>query len=73
MITERIIEAVAKSGMKRTVIAAQIGVSDQTFCAMMQGKRKITAEEFMKICNVLNMTPNELCGYSSNVTAAAAL
>ncbi len=64
MVHERICAAVDKSGLKQKFIAEKIGVSEQTFCAMLAGRRKIYVDEFFSLCLVLGVTPNDLYGFS---------
>lgn len=71
MVHERICNAVEKSGFKQKVIAERIGVSEQTFCAMLSGKRKIYVDEFFSLCLVLGVAPNELYGFSTSEESKA--
>lgn len=63
MLNERISAAIADSGLKQRFIAERIGMSEQIFSALLAGKRKVTVEEFFGICQVLNMTPEQLYNY----------
>ena len=55
MLGERIREYILKSGMKLGAVADKTGIPMNTFSAMMNGKRKITAEEYFSICVALNV------------------
>lgn len=55
MLSERIRKYIEESGVKFGVIADRIGIPMNTFSAMMNGKRKITAEEYFAICKALNV------------------
>lgn len=55
MLSERIRDYIEKSGLKFGVIAERVGIPMNTFSAMMNGKRKITAEEYFAICKALNV------------------
>lgn len=68
---ERVCAAVERSGIKKKVIADRIGVSEQTFSAMLAGRRKISADEFFNLCLALNTSPNELYGFNQNEAAKA--
>ena len=68
---ERICAAVERSGIKKKVIADRIGVSEQTFSAMLAGRRKISADEFFNLCLALGVSPNELYGFSKREEARA--
>ncbi len=64
MVNERVNAAIKKSGIKQKVIAERIGISEQSLTAMLSGRRKISVDEFFKLCTVLNETPNHLYGYT---------
>lgn len=42
-------------GLKATVIAGKAGIKDPIFSAMVNEKRKISAEEYFAICRALNV------------------
>lgn len=71
MVHERVSAAVEKSGLKQKVIAERIGVSEQTFSAMLSGRRKIYADEFFNLCIVLGVMPNDLYGFNAAQEAKA--
>jgi len=43
------------NGIKHTFVAKGIGVDKSVFSSMISGKRKITAEEYIKICAVIKV------------------
>lgn len=55
MLCERIRKYIEESGLKFTIIAERVDIPMNTFSAMMNGKRKITAEEYFAICRALNV------------------
>jgi len=55
MLCERIKKYIEESGMKFGVIAERVNIPMNTFSAMMNGKRKITAEEYFAICQALDV------------------
>ena len=55
MLGTRIREYITESGLKMGVIAEKANIPLNTFSAMMNGKRKITAEEYFTICKILNV------------------
>lgn len=69
MVNERVNAAVKKSGIKQKVIAERIGISEQSLTAMLSGRRKISVDEFFKLCTVLNETPDRLYGYTESEKA----
>ena len=44
-----------EKGIKYTYIADKLGLSKSVVSAMLSGRRVINAEEFVSICNVLNV------------------
>ncbi len=63
MLHERIDAAIKASGIKQKAIAAKLGVSEQALSALLAGRRKIGADEFFRLCVVLNKTPTELYNF----------
>ncbi len=55
MLGERIKDYIDSQGLKLGAIAERIGIPMNTFSTMMNGKRKITAEEYFAICKALNV------------------
>lgn len=55
MLNEKIREYVVESGVKFSALAEKTHLSAATFSAMMNGKRKITAEDYFLICAALNV------------------
>lgn len=55
MLGIRIREYIVSSGMKLGAVAEKVDIPMNTFSAMMNGKRKITAEEYFAICEALNV------------------
>lgn len=55
MLGAQIREYIVSSGLKLGSIAEKTGIPMNTFSAMMNGKRKITAEEYFAICVALNV------------------
>lgn len=66
MVYERVAAIIERSGIKQKAIAERIGVSEQTFSAMVSGRRKISAEEFYGICLAVNIEPNVMYGFNEN-------
>lgn len=51
----RIKEYIVSTGLKLGVIADRAGIARNVFSSMMNGKRKITAEEYFSICKALDV------------------
>lgn len=51
-------------GLVQKFVANKAGYSQNTFNAMVNGKRKISTEDLMRICEALDTDPNTLLGYT---------
>jgi len=52
---ERVKKYINESGMKQGVIAERAGLSAQAMSAMMNGKRKMYADDLEELCRVLGV------------------
>ena len=59
MIAERIEAYIDEKGIKRTAISEAIGISPQSLGMSLKGKRKLTAEEYVEICDFLRVPYSE--------------
>jgi len=57
-INERLNIYVNENGIKQAYIAKKTGLSTDTISKILNGNRRILANEFLQICNVLNIDPN---------------
>lgn len=57
-INERLNIYVNENGIKQAYIAKKTGLSSDTISKILNGNRRILANEFLQICNVLNIDPN---------------
>lgn len=57
-INERLKVYVAENGIKQVYIAQKTGLTPDTVSRMLNGSRRILADEFLLICNALNIDPN---------------
>lgn len=48
-----------ETGLKRKAVAEMIGVEQQTLSAMLTGRRKIYAIDFIKLCKLLDLTMDD--------------
>lgn len=55
MLNTKIKEHIAAEGLKFVAVAEKCNIPANTFSAMMNGKRKITAEDYFSICNALEV------------------
>lgn len=52
--------AIAKAGISKREIAAQLGVSEQAFYNKMNGKAEFKNSEILKLAEMLNLSMNEV-------------
>lgn len=52
--------AIDEKGYKYSHIATEAGLTDQQLSDIMNKRRRLEANEFVKICNAIGMTPNEV-------------
>lgn len=55
----RIAQYVSDNGIKQTFIADKTGLSKNAISAILTLNRKMSADEYEKICRALNKTPND--------------
>lgn len=55
----RIAQYVSENGIKQTFIADKTGLSKNAISAILTLNRKMSADEYEKICRALNKTPND--------------
>lgn len=59
VVQQRVADYVKEMGIKQTTICEKTGIRIDTMSAMLNGKRKMSADEFEKICIALNKAPND--------------
>jgi len=55
MISENVARYVKEKGIKQTAIAEAVGISAPSLNNKLKGKTKLYAEEYLAICEFLNM------------------
>lgn len=58
-VQSRISEYIRNAGIKQTVICEKTGIRPDAMSAMLNSKRKMTADEFEKICRAIDKSPND--------------
>ena len=56
---ERIASYIRLSGLKQKAIAERAGYSERQLSAMLNGKRKLWADDYERLCSALGKTPND--------------
>lgn len=63
MVYEHVRAAIDDSGIKRCFLADKIGLTEPKLSATLNGKRKMSVDEFLAISKVLGKSANELIAY----------
>ncbi len=61
-IREQISNAIKHSGIKQTVLAEKLGVSQQLISAYLRGKKSPSLDTFARLCIVLGLDANDILG-----------
>ena len=56
---EKVKEYITEQGIKQSVLAKKCNISENTFSAIMNGKRTMYAEDLRAICLALNVSPEQ--------------
>lgn len=56
---EKIRSYVAMNNLSRKVIAANMGISESRLSLMLNGKRRITVEDYMDFCQAIAVDPRK--------------
>lgn len=56
MVRENIAAYVKSNGIKQKFIADNIGISPSAVSQLLNGEREISAEEYINICNLFNVS-----------------
>lgn len=54
---------------KQSVIANRAGLTPDQFCAVLKHRRRLDANEFLAVCEALNMSPEAVAGYRKEAKA----
>ena len=55
-----------EKGLKQRFVAEKSNFTEQEFCNMMNGRKKVTADYILPICYALNVQPNDLFDTAHN-------
>lgn len=67
MVHEQIRAYITDKGIKQTAIAAKMGMSKQLFGSKVRGETNFTADEYITLCHVLDVSLDE---FDNRPTAA---
>lgn len=57
----KIANIVSERGIKQTYIAEKTGWSNDKVSKLLRGALKLTAEDFLTLCSVLDLNPSDFC------------
>lgn len=60
--------AIVQSGMKQVVVAERSGLTEQALCDIIKKRRKLDANEMIRFCEVVRVTPNDLYDMAQHVS-----
>lgn len=63
-VRDQITRIIQDRAHKQGVIAQRAGLTPDKLCAALKHRRKLDANEFLAVCEALNMTPEDVAGYS---------
>lgn len=63
MISERIYKIMGEKLLKQSLVAKAAGYGVKEFNNMLRGRKHISPEDILRLCEVLDVTPNEIYGY----------
>lgn len=55
----RLAQYIREYGIKQTVIASKTGMLNSKISDILNGKRKLSADDFAKICKAIGKEPND--------------
>lgn len=58
MIWEKVREYIEEKGIKQSAIVKKTGMKKQALSDSLNGKRQISADEYVSICDALDVTPD---------------
>ena len=61
-------QVIVAKGLKKQAVANAMGLSPQQFSDLLAGRRLLRQSDIIKICDILNITPNILYGFNDKST-----
>ena len=58
-VQSRVVQYIKETGIRQSFIAKKAGLSDNAMSLIFHGRRKMSADEFVKVCQVIGKTPND--------------
>lgn len=64
-IRNQIATIIQDRALKQCTIAHRAGLTPDQFCAVLKKRRKLDANELLRVCDAMGMTPNQVATYSA--------
>ena len=68
MVYEKIADYLEQNGISQSFICKKTGMSKNAVSLSLRGERNIMADEFLGICNALNVEPNQFMDDTDRVS-----
>ncbi len=59
VVQSKIAQYLEEQGIKQSWLAQKTGLTDNMISGILNGKRKMTADEFVRICKAIGKNPND--------------
>lgn len=69
LVYQKVSQYLESHGIRQSFVAEQCGIPQVVFHAMMQGRRKLYAEDLRAICYALNVRPETFIEFHSTESA----
>ncbi len=62
VVQSKVAQYLEEQGIKQSWLAQKTGLTDNMISGILNGKRKMTADEFVRICKAIGKNPNDFMG-----------
>lgn len=59
VVQSKVAQYLEEHGIKQSWLAQKTGLTDNMISGILNGKRKMTADEFVRICKAIGKNPND--------------
>lgn len=59
VVQSKVAQYLKEQGIKQSWLAQKTGLTDNMISGILNGKRKMTADEFVRICKAIGKNPND--------------
>ena len=59
VVQSKVAQYIEEQGIKQSWLAQKTGLTDNMISGILNGKRKMTADEFVRICKAIGKNPND--------------